>query len=83
MAHRLIDPASRDTFPKIWRGFDLVGMKSGDVFYGCEKCGVQTPVTNCCVNQCPNCLGEMTHYSVTVADLRGVKTSPDGVILHP
>lgn len=69
MNHQIIDPERRNQFPKRWKGFDLSGFKCRDIFYGCEKCGVQTVACAVSIAQCPNCLGDMFQYRVTKQDL--------------
>lgn len=69
MSYKIIEPALRNTFPKIWRGFDLRGMNVGQRIIGCEKCGVQLDQVDAYVNQCPVCTGNFSEFTVTKADV--------------
>lgn len=50
--------------------FDLAGLKRGDRFIGCLKCGYRlSPDVKAAVLECPNCLGQMTDFYVTPEDV--------------
>lgn len=72
MSYRILEPSLRNTFPKIWRGFDLRGMKAGQRLIGCEHCGVQMDHADAYVNQCPNCTGRLSLFIVTKEDVSAV-----------
>jgi len=57
------------SFPEIWRGFDLRGLKVGDEFVGCEDCHFQLPVGVLSCQQCPHCLQDMYIFTVTKEDI--------------
>lgn len=67
--HRTLPPELRQSFPPIWEGFDLRGMKLGESFMGCRKCGVQMESGYVCYSECPNCLGGLGIFRVTKDDL--------------
>ena len=79
--YRVLPPDLRNTFPEIWRGFDLRGLKLDQEFFGCEKCGVQMNAggagTACCT-QCPNCIQTMEVFRVTQADLDAAASTNEG-----
>ena len=49
--------------------FNLAGMKIGDGFLGCPKCGVQFPAGAIARPICSNCNGPMRSYTVTEFDV--------------
>ena len=48
--------------------FDINGMSTGDIFFGCKKCSYQSITNACVVLQCPVCLGTLVEYKVTYSD---------------
>ncbi len=51
--------------------FNLTGLKVGDRFIGCPRCGYQlSPEVAACVLECPTCLGRLTDYRVTEEDVK-------------
>lgn len=76
-------PEFRNSVPDSWRGFDLRGKGVGSKFFGCAKCGVQLQHCEAAVNQCPNCLGKLSEFTVTKEDVASAsKVSNHGLIVE-
>ena len=68
--YRIIPLEERGKFKPSWKGFDLTGMKAGDRFLGCFRCGVQCEANAIGFSQCPNCQNTMALHRVEKSDLQ-------------
>ena len=53
--------------------FDMSGMRVGDRFLGCPRCGFRLPVGQACKPECPDCREPLQDFRVERGDVLSVE----------